>query len=227
MTKTLYRRKNYFIKKGLQLKVTLSIVVTLLAVMLVTGAAVYIGMWGSIIANFSSFKVSQNLENIKRMTDYERSRYGKGDFRLEKIFRQAELLSAQEKQAVRNALRSVNRTLAPKLILLVVFIFAGGIFFSHKIAGPLYRFEKSAQAIKEGNLRTSFRIRKHDELQQTSAMLDEMARSLRRDIEQIQAGFARLKGELNIIKSGLDPDKASRLGKTILEIEESLSRYTT
>ena len=225
MAKAAYKRRNYFIKKKLQLKITLAIVLTLLAVMLASGVSVYMGMWGSIIENFSSFKVSQNLENVKRMTDYEKARYAKGDFRLEKIFREAELLSAQEKQALKRGMKSVNRMLIPKLAVLVALIFLGGIFLSHKIAGPLYRFEKSANAIKEGNLRASFRIRKGDELQETAAVLEEMAKSLRHDIEKIKHGIARLKGEIHALKGSIDPGKESILKSTIAEIDEILTKY--
>lgn len=225
MDKMPFRRKNYFVKKGLQLKLTASVVITLLVVMLVTGLAVYMGMWGSIIENFSSFKVSQNLENAKRMADYESARYGKGDFRLEKIFRQAELLSVQEKAALRKGLRSVNKSLIPKLAILVILIFLGGIFFSHKIAGPLYRFEKSARAIKAGDLRASFNIRKTDELQETAQVLNDMARSLRLDLERVKSGVEKLKEELSIAKAGLDHEKEAKLRKIITEIDETLLRY--
>jgi len=225
MNKSGYRRKNYFIKKKLQLKITLSIVLTLLSVMLITGIGVYMGMWVSIIENFSSFKVSQNLENAKRIADYENARYGKGDFRLEKIFRQAELLSAQEKAALRNALQSVNKSLIPRLFIVVILIFLGGILLSHKVAGPLYRFERSARAIKEGNLRASFRIRKGDELQDTARALDEMAKSLRHDIEKIKDGVARLKEEVRALRGSVDPGKESMIRSTISEIDEILLKY--
>ena len=93
MTKT-HKRTHYLINKKFQLKYTLAIVGMLTVVMLATGIGLYIGMWSSIIENFSQFKVSENLENANRLAGYEEARYRKGDFRLEKIFREAELLSA-------------------------------------------------------------------------------------------------------------------------------------
>ena len=78
--KIIYKRKNYLVNKKFQLKYTLAIVAMLLVVMLATGFGLYMGMWGSIIENFSKFKVSQNLENVKRITDYEAARYQKGRY---------------------------------------------------------------------------------------------------------------------------------------------------
>ena len=147
-----YKRTHYLINRKFQLKYTMAIVGMLAVVMLTTGVGIYLGLWSSIIENFSQFKVSENLETAKRIAGYEEARYNKGDFRLEKIFREAQLLSAKEKDTLHNALRSVNRSLAPRIIILVVVIFIAGIIISHRIAGPMYRFEKSAEAIRNGDL---------------------------------------------------------------------------
>lgn len=181
-----HKRTHYLIKKSFQLKYTLAIVATILVVMFVSGIGLYVGMWSSIIENFSKFKVSENLETAKRIAGYEEARFKKGDFRLERIFREAELLSAKEQDTLHNALQSVNKSLIPKVIILVVFIFIAGIFVSHRIAGPMYRFQKSAEAIRNGDLSVNFNIRKTDEMHETAVTLEEMVESLRRDIEKIK-----------------------------------------
>ena len=135
-----YKRRNVLINKGFQLRYTLSILLTILLVMFVTALGLYVGIWASIIENFNEFKVSQDLETARRISDYEGVRYKKGDYRLEKIFREAQLLSQQQQDALSKALRSVNRSFLPKAALLGILIFALGIFVSHKIAGPMYRF---------------------------------------------------------------------------------------
>jgi len=181
-----HRRTHYLVNRNFQLKYTIAIAVTILVVMLVSGLGLYVGMWSSIIENFSKFKVSENLETAKRIAGYEDARYGKGDFRLEKIFREAELLSAQEQDTLHSALKSVNRALLPKVLILVVVIFIGGIFVSHRIAGPIYHFEKSAQAIRDGNLSVDFNVRKSDELKDAALSLEEMVESLRKDIKDMK-----------------------------------------
>jgi methyl-accepting chemotaxis protein len=186
MAHEIHRRTNYLVKKSFQLKYTIAIAVTMLAVMLITGVGIYVGMWSSIIENFSKFKVSENLETAKRIAGYEEARYGKGDFRLEKIFREAELLSAQERDTLHGALGSVNRALLPKMLILVAIIFIGGIFVSHRIAGPMYRFEKSAEAVRDGDLRVNFNVRKTDEMKDVAVDLEKMVESLHDDIAKIK-----------------------------------------
>jgi methyl-accepting chemotaxis protein len=182
-------------------------------------------MWGSIIENFSKFKVSQNLENVKRISDYEQARFKKGDVRLEKIFREAELLSQREQETLREVLKSVNRSLVPKIAVLVFFIFLGGIFVSHKIAGPLYRFEKSAEAIRQGDLSVSFKIRKTDALKSTASTLEEMTESLRSDIEKLKSSGIALSELADSIKGEISQEKIQRLYAIINDISIALSKY--
>ena len=205
MTHEMQRRTHYLVKKHFQLKYTIAITITILAVMLVSGVGIYVGMWSSIIENFSKFKVSENLETAKRIAGYEEARYGKGDFRLEKIFREAELLSAQEQDTLHSALKSVNRALLPKMIILVAVIFIGGIFVSHRIAGPMHHFEKSARAIRDGDLSVNFNIRKTDEMKDAALSLEEMVESLRKDMKAMK-GLAE-EGKAQEIKTILSKYK--------------------
>ncbi len=229
MANAAYKRRNYLIDKRFQLKYTIAIVAMLLVVMLVSGFGLYMGMWGSIIENFSKFKVSQSLENVKRITDYEAARYGKGDYRLEKIFREAELLSDQEKKAMKNALHSVNRSLVPKVIILSVLIFLAGIFVSHKIAGPIYRIEHSAEAIHQGDLRVNFRIRKGDEMKGAANALEEMVGSLRDDIKKLKAESVALEERIGLLskKERIEKSDSENLKEIIGNIDLVLSKYKT
>ena len=76
--------------------------------MLASGIGLYMGMWGSIITNFSKFKVSEDLETARRITDYEGARYGRGDYRLEKIFK--EEANRCQTIVVKNAAQIVSNT---------------------------------------------------------------------------------------------------------------------
>ena len=67
------------------------------------------------------------------------------------------------------------------------------LFFSHRIAGPLYRFEKTAQAIGNGNLSAAVKLRAGDELQDVARSMDGMVTDLRTRVEQIQAQTRRLR----------------------------------
>lgn len=221
------QRRNYFIKKRFQLKYTLSIVAILAVVMIASAIGVYFGMWGSIIENFSQFKVSQNLETAKRIADYEDVRYKKGDYRLGKIFREAELLSAQQQDALKSALRAVNRSLLPKVLALAVIIFIAGIFLSHKIAGPMYRIERSAEAIKNGDLSVSFKIRKGDEMKDAASALENMVDSLQADFAKIKAADSFLDKKIAEISPQINKEDAEQMRLIVKQIDTVLSKYKT
>lgn len=221
------KRKNYFINSKFQLKYTLSILAILAAVMIASGVGIYFGMWGSIIENFSQFKVSQNLETAKRIADYEDVRYRKGDYRLNRIFREAELLSAQQQDALKNALEAVNRSLFPKVMVLAVMIFIAGIFVSHKIAGPMYRIEKSAEAIRNGDLSVSFRMRKGDEMKEASSALEDMVDSLQADFARIKTAGQALDERIGVIESQIKEEDALQLRDIVRVIDGVLSKYKT
>ena len=66
------------------------------------------------------------------------------------------------------------------------------LFFSHRIAGPLYRLEKTAEAIGHGDLSGELRLRAGDELQGVAHSMDGMVTELRTRVTQIQAQTRRL-----------------------------------
>lgn len=221
------KRRNYFINKKFQLKYTFSIVLILAVVMVATAVGVYFGMWGSIIENFSQFKVSQNLENAKRIADYEDARYRKGDYRLNRIFREAELLSAQQQDALKNALKAVNRSLLPKVIILAIAIFLAGIFISHKIAGPMYRIERSAEAIRLGDLSVNFNTRKSDEMKDTSSALEKMVESLHEDFAKMKTAGSVLDERIRAIEPRISKEDAVGLKDVVKVIDGVLAKYKT
>jgi methyl-accepting chemotaxis protein len=80
----------------------------------------------------------------------------------------------------------------------------GLVFISHRIAGPLYRFEKSLTAIGEGDLTYRFNLRRQDQLSDLANTLN----SFTSEFENKVAGM-----KLNI----------DEITATIREIEHSLA----
>jgi methyl-accepting chemotaxis protein len=61
-----------------------------------------------------------------------------------------------------------------------IFIATGGVlvtltsmFLSHRVAGPLYRFERSVEEMKKGNFNFEIRLRSKDEAKELARMLNE------------------------------------------------------
>ena len=136
-------------------------------------------------------------------------------------------MSDSERSTLKRAIKSVNRSLIPKILLLSLVLFIGGIFVSHKIAGPIYRIERSAEAIRRGDLRVSFHIRRDDELKETTHVLDEMLESLRNDIARIKALTIALEDRIGAVTGRLNPEDAGRMSQTVKDIYAVLSKYKT
>lgn len=64
------------------------------------------------------------------------------------------------------------------MYVLIITLFS--FFISHKIAGPLYRFEKDVRGLaKDGDLTRIFRLRKRDEMQELAEALNTMVSGFR------------------------------------------------
>ena len=60
------------------------------------------------------------------------------------------------------------------------------MYLSHRIAGPLYRIEKSAEEIGSGNLALKIRLRSTDEITKMADRLNEMTEKLRKSLLEIK-----------------------------------------
>lgn len=183
MGKQPYKRRKYFIKAGLQLRYMSVIAICMLVASFIVGYLLYFGIWTAVIPEFSEAKLGEKLEIASRMRDYEQARRGIREDKTLSLFREAKLLSAHEQAAVTNILKAANLRLIPKLIIFVLAIAFASIFISHKIAGPIYRFEKQAKAVGEGDLTLKFKLRKGDELKELADVLEKMVGALRNKIK--------------------------------------------
>jgi methyl-accepting chemotaxis protein len=63
---------------------------------------------------------------------------------------------------------------------------------SHRLFGPLYRFEKDLEEIGKGNLVKKVRLRNKDELTDFVACINNMTNSLHRRVSDVESGFTRI-----------------------------------
>lgn len=110
--------------------------------------------------------------------------------------------------------------------LLVSFVISAGavtlavIYLTHKIAGPLYRFEKSMEAVGRGDLTHVVKIRKGDELKDLEVAMNEMIKNLR---DKIIAGEKLLTApyvETEVLPPGSDIGWITDGKKTCPEVTE-------
>ena len=89
------------------------------------------------------------------------------------------------------------------------------IFYSHRIAGPLYRFQKSLQELSNGELTGRIRLRQKDQLNDLGESINRMSESLDKQIGLIKkelhgaSTHGTSKDSLARIKEMLDSFKTS------------------
>ena len=125
--------------------------------------------------------------------------------------------------------------LFPALILMTLVVAATVAFvtgfrlllFSHKIAGPLYRLEKTAEAVGRGDLNLHVRLREGDELKRLAQSMDEMVQDLRARAIQIKEQNDRLREILQQAEKipGVPPDFLKALRETQKKLSEAVSHF--
>ncbi|OGX24647.1 MAG: hypothetical protein A2Y03_03065 [Omnitrophica WOR_2 bacterium GWF2_38_59] len=94
--------------------------------------------------------------------------------------------------------------------------------FSHRIAGPLYRFEKILQQIGAGDLTANIKLRKKDQLEEFEKLinilvntLDNRMGSIKRNLEQAQELLLKID----------DPEAVSELNKKFNLIKDEINHF--
>jgi len=100
------------------------------------------------------------------------------------------------------------------VVVMVIFVFVRAVLLSHRIAGPAFRFEKTAEFIANGNLTVKIKLRKNDELHQLAGYFNSMVDRLRFFVEKDR----KLSGEITNIINSL----ASLIDKKDLSSNESI-----
>jgi nitrate/nitrite-specific signal transduction histidine kinase len=86
---------------------------------------------------------------------------------------------ADSKEYQNNVLSALLWVVGGGLLLVIIQIVLLTVFFSHKVAGPIYRFEKACNSVIEGDYTSEIKLRKGDEMQNLAALLNEAIRASR------------------------------------------------
>ncbi len=115
---------------------------------------------------------------------------------------------------------SVTQLMGVFLLVFLVLAVVWSVFASHSIAGPIYRFEKTLQAVAEGDLTLRVGLRKTDEFKHMADTLNQMVGELRTSL----ASDSELIRELALISERLNTggDKEGRLPAAVIKDLEKL-----
>ena len=110
------------------------------------------------------------------------------------------------------------------------------IFLSHRLAGPLYRFEKALGDLSKGNLAQRFKLREKDQFMELQNSINELANVLDMNVGAIKSGIAwisKLVSEMQAAAASnpsAKEDMASRLpeiSKKLQELKETADYFKT
>ncbi|MBI1912396.1 MAG: methyl-accepting chemotaxis protein [Deltaproteobacteria bacterium] len=105
------------------------------------------------------------------------------------------------------------------------------LYASHKIAGPLYRFEKSLEEIGKGDLTHRFKLRDKDQMNTLAEKMNEFNSKMDSSIAAIQRDIEELKILLTELKSSHEREKAeallNRSLKKLEELEKAAGHFRT
>ncbi len=72
------------------------------------------------------------------------------------------------------------------LLLIIVQIGLLTVFFSHRIAGPIFRLEKACHTIIDGDYTDEIRLRKRDEMKNLAGLFNEMIRKTNQRLKALR-----------------------------------------
>lgn len=120
------------------------------------------------------------------------------------------------------------------LFLLLLFLLTLGymiyifIYFSHRIAGPILRFEKTLDELLNGNLKIQIHLREKDEFKETASHFNRMLQSLQSRMKRINQFNKYTRETIHEMKENASPENKEKFQK--LEdltggIEESIHEF--
>ena len=98
------------------------------------------------------------------------------------------------------------------------------IYMSHRIAGPLYRFEKILTDIGRGDLTQRFKLRDKDQLSELSESITELTTTMDKRISDIKLRAHDLTGLLQEIQTTVPskPSDSKELENLLREVSENI-----
>lgn len=81
-------------------------------------------------------------------------------------------------------LELLNGLVAKTSIIGLAVVFGLSLFFSYFVAGPIYRFEKMLEDMRNGDISGYVKLRKHDEFKEVADLFNQMLASLRNRVKK-------------------------------------------
>jgi hypothetical protein len=219
-----YRRsvRNYLLDSRFQLKYSAVLVIVAIAISAVMGVVLYKTTRAVVDESSAAVEESRKVSEVSRMNVREfapdspelMAEFNNEVLAHDKAFvdRQAMLLQQQQ---------MMLKSLVGGLALMVVAIGLLGIYFTHKVAGPVFKMKKLLKRVGEGHLQFDAKLRKGDELVDFFDAFTQMVSGLR---EMETSQLADVEAAIHALDSGSRQDAASALARVRDSMKVALTK---
>lgn len=112
----------------------------------------------------------------------------------------------------------LHKTLWPGVFVVALMVGIHILFFSHRTVGPIYRFEKQLEALRDGDYSSRIRLRKRDEFENMEGLFNQLGESL----EQARSSNKQFTNELKTRLGDLQASLQNQ-GSSSKEAEEIIN----
>lgn len=126
---------------------------------------------------------------------------------------------------------AISTLIILKTIILITLMISVAVLVSHKLAGPIYRFEKSCEVIGTGDFSYRVNLRKGDELMELkdefNKMLESLSKKLSNDREKTTRISSGIEDMIETIKNKKFTDREiNSLINQMEEIKQEINKLT-
>ena len=121
--------------------------------------------------------------------------------------------------------KTINFRILMSILVISPFVGFLGIYLSHKIAGPIYRIEKSLGTMASGDFSSRIKLRKGDEMVSLADAVNKLTDSLVQSITTERSHLNNALEELyklREIASSCPPDAQERINKTLESLDSEI-----
>jgi nitrogen fixation/metabolism regulation signal transduction histidine kinase len=233
-----YRRsiRNYLIDSRFQLKYAGFLVLVAISISTLMGSVLYSTTRAMVTESTKVVEESRKVsEESKKVSEVSRmnirdlasdspelmAEFNKeADAHDRAIADQERTISDQQTALLRNQ-TVVIWSLVGGLAVMVVLIGLLGIYFTHKVAGPIFKMKKMLRQVGEGHLSVDARLRKGDELQDFFEAFTEMLANLRK-FEKKQ--LDELETAMKALARGEKDDAVASVGRVHEAVKHAIER---
>lgn len=208
-----YKRsaRNYLLDSRFQLKYSGFLVLVAVVISGIMGAVLYETTLAVVGESSALVEESKKVSEVSRMNI--RDLASDSPELLTEFNREADAhdkaLSDQQGRLIHGQQLMIE-SLVGGLALMVVLIGLLGIYFTHKVAGPIYKMKRLLKQVGDGHLHVDARLRRGDELTDFFDTFTQMVQGLRqmesRQLQDVEAAIKALEG-------GSQVDAAAALGR--------------